>query len=151
MVHAAAEVLLGDVATHRVLIAIFGQAAHVPDHDALATALMIQWEAAALGWRWREQLLRERVRGHTTPLHGHAEIIRECANTSYDEYLERVRSLQPPRRFAILADRDPDPQRSTLLRRSPHATPRQTKFIDECPCRPYRTKRFSAPPVSSSH
>ena len=69
MVHAAAEVLLGDVATHRVLIAIFGQAAHVPDHDALATALMVQWEAAALGWRWREQLLRERVRGHTTPLH----------------------------------------------------------------------------------
>lgn len=54
VVHAAAEVLLGDVAAHRVLIVILGQAAHIPDHGALATALMVQREAAALRRRRRE-------------------------------------------------------------------------------------------------
>lgn len=68
VVHAAAEVLLGDVAAHRVLIAILGETAHVPDHGAPATALMVQREAAALRRRRREQPLRERVRGHNTPL-----------------------------------------------------------------------------------
>jgi len=104
VVHAAAEILLGDVAAHRVLTAILGQAAHVPDHGALATALMVQREAAALRWRRREQLLRERVRGHTTPLHGNRT---RSTNTPCDERRERAQSLQPPRRSAILADRDP--------------------------------------------
>lgn len=76
MVHAAAEVLLGNVAAHRVLTAILGQTAHVPDHSALATALMVQREATALRRRRREQPLRERVRGHNTPLHGRAKVIR---------------------------------------------------------------------------
>lgn len=66
MVHAAAEVLLGDVAAHRVLITIVGQAAHILDHDAFAAALMIQRKTAAFRWRRLEQLLRERVRGHNT-------------------------------------------------------------------------------------
>lgn len=83
VVHAAGEVLLGDVAAHRVLIAILGQAAHVPDHGALATAFMVQREAAALRRRRREQPLRERVRGHNTPLHGCANVM--CTNTPCDE------------------------------------------------------------------
>lgn len=67
VIHPTGEVFLGDVAAHRVLIAILDQAAHVLDHTALATALMIERKTAALRWRRREQLLRERVRGHTTP------------------------------------------------------------------------------------
>lgn len=81
VVHAAAEILFGDVAAHRVLIAILGQAAHVPDHSVLTTALMVQREAAALRRRRLEQPLRERVRGHNTPLHGRAEIIRGCEHS----------------------------------------------------------------------
>lgn len=54
VVHAAAEILLGDVTAHRVLIAILGQAAHILDHGTFTTALMIQRETAAFRWRRRE-------------------------------------------------------------------------------------------------
>lgn len=66
VIHAAAEVFLGDVAAHRALIAILGEAAHILDHGAFAAAVMIQRETAAFRWRRREQFLRERVRGHNT-------------------------------------------------------------------------------------
>lgn len=70
VVHTAAEVLLSDVAAQFVSVLMFRQAAHILDHNALADAFMIQREAAALGWRRREQFLRERVRGHITPRPG---------------------------------------------------------------------------------
>lgn len=41
VIHAAAEVFLGDVAAHRALIAILGEAAHILDHGEFATAVMI--------------------------------------------------------------------------------------------------------------
>lgn len=107
VVHAAAEVLLGDVAAHRVLIAILGQAAHVPDHGALATAFMVQRKAAALRRRRREQPLRERVRGHNTPLD--ARKLREDAKTPRARRTSAILP-RPPQRFAILADRDPHPR-----------------------------------------
>lgn len=61
VVHAATEVLLGDLAARGALVTIFREATHILDHGELATALMVQREAAALGRRRREQLLRERV------------------------------------------------------------------------------------------
>lgn len=85
VVHTTAEIFLGDIATHRILIAVFGQAAHIFDHSALAAALMVQRKAAALRGRRREQLLRERVRGHNTSLSSHA---------NYANAIRRTRELK---------------------------------------------------------
>lgn len=57
VVHTTAEIFLGNIATHRILIIVLGQAAHIFDHCALAAALMVQRKTAPLRGRRREQLL----------------------------------------------------------------------------------------------
>lgn len=98
VVHAAAEVLLGDIATRCVPVAVVRQAAHIFDHGALAVALMIQRKAAALRRRRCEQFLRERVRGHITP-----RLCESCERTPKEHCMNvdrRTTSTAPQQRSA---------------------------------------------------